>query len=344
MEEPTISIVVPVYKVPEKYLNKCIESITQQTYANIEVILVDDGSPDNCGKICEAFAVKDGRIKVVHKKNGGLSSARNTGYQQAKGKYLMFVDGDDWIEPEMCKIMVGYAEKNQVDIVMCAMIKEYEHTTERYEYNLDSERIYRNEECKWLQEQILHYNANISVAYCKLILKSVLDNNQITHDENLRQGAEGLEFNLRLFEYVKSAYFINMPFYHYVYNDNSISASHNEDNHYYVLRCFEKIKDFISHSSNKDNLEYWFYNRLLYVVVTTAISGYFSPSNKETYVQRKKKFKKFVENEILCEAFNRKCYADISFQRRVVLTLIRFRMYMIINMLGMLRRMQKGNK
>ena len=95
MKEPLISIIVPVYKV-EKYLNRCVESIVKQTYSNLEIILVDDGSPDQCPAMCDAWMKKDNRIKVVHKKNGGLSDARNAGMKISKGEFIGFVDSDDW--------------------------------------------------------------------------------------------------------------------------------------------------------------------------------------------------------------------------------------------------------
>ena len=97
MSSELISIIVPVYKV-EKYIDRCVESIINQTYKNIEIILVDDGSPDNCPKICDEWAKKDKRIRVIHKENRGVSSARNVGIDVAKGKYIGFVDSDDYIE------------------------------------------------------------------------------------------------------------------------------------------------------------------------------------------------------------------------------------------------------
>ena len=92
-----VSVIVPIYNV-EKYLEKCIESIVNQTYKNLEIILVDDGSPDNCPAICDEWAQKDSRIKVIHKKNGGLSSARNAGLEVSNGEYISFVDSDDWLD------------------------------------------------------------------------------------------------------------------------------------------------------------------------------------------------------------------------------------------------------
>lgn len=113
-----ISIIVPVYKV-EKYLDKCVESLVNQTYKNLEIILVDDGSPDECPKICDAWAKKDSRIKVSHKANGGLSEARNTGMDIATGDYIGFVDSDDYVSEEMYNILVKIIEENDADISAC---------------------------------------------------------------------------------------------------------------------------------------------------------------------------------------------------------------------------------
>ena len=112
-----VSIVVPIYNV-EKYLKQCIESIINQTLQDIEIILVDDGSPDNCPQICDEYAKKDSRIKVVHKKNGGLSSARNAGIEVATGDFIGFVDSDDYIELDMYEKMYNIAKENHVDFVV----------------------------------------------------------------------------------------------------------------------------------------------------------------------------------------------------------------------------------
>lgn len=111
-----ISVIVPVYKV-EPYLRKCVESIQAQTYRNLEIILVDDGSPDSCGAICDELAVQDPRIRVIHKENGGLSSARNAGLEIARGEYIGFVDSDDWLEPEAYEWLLDMALSENVKLV-----------------------------------------------------------------------------------------------------------------------------------------------------------------------------------------------------------------------------------
>ncbi len=120
MREPLISVVVPIYEV-EKYLDRCVESIVNQTYKNLEIILVDDGSPDNCPKMCDSWAEKDNRIKVVHKENGGLSDARNAGMPFATGEIISFIDSDDWIELDMFEKMLNRMQKDNSDIVSCGV-------------------------------------------------------------------------------------------------------------------------------------------------------------------------------------------------------------------------------
>ena len=123
MYNPVISIVVPVYRV-EPYLNKCVDSILNQTHGNLEVILVDDGSPDNCGAICDAYAAQDSRVKVIHKENGGLSSARNAGLDVITGEYVGFVDSDDWIEPEMYESLLNLIVQHDAQMALGGVADE----------------------------------------------------------------------------------------------------------------------------------------------------------------------------------------------------------------------------
>lgn len=119
---PLVSVIVPVYKV-EPYLHRCVDSILIQTYANLEIILVDDGSPDNCGQICDEYARKDKRIKVIHKKNGGQSEARNVGLDMAKGEYVTFVDSDDWIHNQYIEILYNDIIQANADVSMCTFVR-----------------------------------------------------------------------------------------------------------------------------------------------------------------------------------------------------------------------------
>lgn len=119
-----ISVIVPIYKV-EEFLDECIQSIVDQTYQNLQIILVDDGSPDRCGEMCEDWARKDKRIEVIHKKNGGLSDARNVGLAEATGEFIAFVDSDDWIEPQMYEVMMAALIAEEAELVACGIVDFY---------------------------------------------------------------------------------------------------------------------------------------------------------------------------------------------------------------------------
>ncbi len=124
MNSPKISVIVPVYKV-EPYLRKCLDSIVSQTYQNLEIILVDDGSPDNCGAICDEYAAGDERIRVIHKENGGVSTARNAGLAAATGDWIGWVDSDDWIELDMYEYLLKNAQEQEADIAVCSRHEVY---------------------------------------------------------------------------------------------------------------------------------------------------------------------------------------------------------------------------
>lgn len=338
-----VSVIVPVYNVPEKYLEKCVSSLVNQTLNDIEIILIDDGTPDTSGKLCDYFAKKDSRIKVIHQENKGLCGARNTGVRSSIGEWISFVDGDDWIEPNAYEKLYNIGTKNNVDVVMFGYEKDYpsKSVVMHYDKYFENEKVYNTkEDINYLQKMILNYNANCAMAPTKFIRKSVIEKYNIYHDEKLRQGAEGIEFNIRLFSKIKSALFLNETFYHYIYNDESITTVHNEKNHQMVIECFKKIKSEI----NNDDSEImgWFYNRMKYVILTTAISGYFSRSNKEAYKIQKRKFKKYMSDTLVQETLKSKNYQGLSTTRKVTLFFIKYRLFLLVKIISMVRTKQKS--
>lgn len=201
-----ISIIIPVYKV-EKYLARCIDSILQQTYSNLEIILVNDGSPDNCGNICDEYSKKDSRITVIHKENGGVSSARNMGLKVAKGKYIGFVDSDDYIELDMFEKLYKILKKNEAQLSVCNI----------YGKNEDKLEIYDN---KQFIEIIFDQNGPQGYLCNKLYDKSVIDKFNLILDENIHI-CEDLLFNVNYLEKIKKVVYIHEGFYHYVENSSS---------------------------------------------------------------------------------------------------------------------------
>lgn len=228
--EPLISIIIPVYKV-EKYLERCLISVVNQTYGNIEIILVDDGSPDNCGIICDEYAKKDKRIIVIHQKNKGLSVARNNALDKANGKYITFVDSDDFIHKEYVWHMYNLLIEYDCDIVQCAFVtgnaSDFSEKNQREHIKL----IKGNE---WANG----YNYK-TIACCKLYKKKVFDHirfpaGKINEDEAI---------------YYKLAYeskkicITDKKLYYYYMSDNSIMRN-NRINLDFIDVYEERIKFF----------------------------------------------------------------------------------------------------
>lgn len=336
-----VSIIIPVYNTPEDCLRKCIESALAQTLGEIEVILVDDGSINHAGVICDEYEKLDSRIQVIHKANGGLSAARNSGYYKAAGEFVTFVDADDWIEPETCEIAWRKACETDADVLIFGSSQEIGDVIHKFQYKYKDGQIFDGDECKAIQCDILDFEGNIATAWAKLIRKSFLQENQIVHNDDLKQGSEGIEFNIRLFERVKRVCFIDGTFYHYVYNPESISAKHDEKNHEYVLRCFVEIEKQIQDSRNKAGLYKNYYNRIAHVVVATAISGYFSPGNRESYRDKKLHFQEYLSHPLVQKTLT--CYdaRKLSAMRRGILMLIKWRAWLLLSLCGQLRYRQK---
>ncbi len=235
-----LSIIVPVYKV-EKYLKRCLDSILAQTYKNIEVILIDDGSPDNSGAICDEYALKDNRIRVFHIDNNGVSSARNFGLKKAKGEYIGFVDSDDYIAPEMYEVLVKNLEENNADISICGFSQEdvngkfYRYWKEDITINLSTD-----EQIECLLEN-RYYRCSI---WDRIFKKEVLNNVSFPKDIKIY---EDMLFDYEAIKNSEKAVYTSTPYYFYCENDsNSAARSPFSDTKMDIIKVcntiFEDIK------------------------------------------------------------------------------------------------------
>lgn len=217
MEKDKVSIIVPVYNV-EKYVEKCLNSLISQSYKNIEIILIDDGSKDNSGKICDEYKRKDSRIKVVHKENAGVSEARNSGIQKATGEYLCFVDADDFVMNDYIEYMHQLIVKDSSDIAICTkMFSNFneKQTSDEMIENLDGENSVI---------RILNYRMPIGV-YSRIFKKNLIDDNRIRFLKDIYMG-EGFNFNVACFQKAKKVIISNYKVYYYR-RDNVTSATSN---------------------------------------------------------------------------------------------------------------------
>ena len=233
---PKISIIVPVYKV-EPYLRKCIDSILNQTFKDFELILVDDGSPDNCGKICDEYAEKDERIIVIHNENMGVSSARNCGIDKARGKYIAFIDPDDEIESNMYEELIELSEKNGLDISLCKIktsdIKLGDiYTSEIFKKDILNKCEIKNE----LIPSILNGKSfSIYSSVNKLYRSNLFKKSKLRFDCKLTHG-EDARLNMRLLTMINSIGFINKPLYNYYRYDRESLTQIVRDDFYYNIK------------------------------------------------------------------------------------------------------------
>lgn len=234
-----VSIILPIYNV-ENYLERCVETVLGQTYKNIEVILVDDGATDNSGVICDDLAKRDTRIRVIHKQNGGLSSARNTGYQAATGEYLMYIDSDDAIKEDLVERCVKSIEDTLSDVV----IYGYEKVSEAgdvLEICKWGNKTYTRDEMKsYLFQAIIEMS--YGYAWNKLYRKSVLDKSGILADGKVID-REDLVYNMELLSYWNKITYIDYAGYEYLQRGNSLLHNSNlarlEGIEYFVNRMHD---------------------------------------------------------------------------------------------------------
>lgn len=213
-----ISIIVPVYNV-EQYLEKCITTIINQTYKNLEIILVDDGSKDSSGKICDDFSKKDNRIKVIHKTNGGLSDARNHGLRIAKGDYIGFVDSDDYIAEDMFETLYNLMENNNSDI---SIVSFYEMYNNKLIGVRDSKKLENFDKLEAIKELLIDTKIQ-SYAWNKLFKKELFENLEFPTGKNF----EDIATTLLLFEKANKVTLFEDPKYYYLRRDNSIVGVRN---------------------------------------------------------------------------------------------------------------------
>ena len=235
MEEKLLTVIVPVYNV-EKYIHRCVESILAQTYKNLQIILVDDGSPDNCGAICDEYTKKDSRIIAVHQENEGLSGARNSGMLFAKGEYIAFVDSDDWIHPQMYEKMMDALKRDNLDIVRVAVCE-----TDGKEYKKNilpspdlANRVLEGDTIFALYFKEFLCKVVWNAVYKREIVEGILSPERCQFEDNYVSG--------RYLYRAKRMMILDTPLYYYWMNPNGISNSSNKrllD----ICICTDKLKN-----------------------------------------------------------------------------------------------------
>lgn len=240
-----ISIIIPVYNV-SKYLDKCLQSVVTQTYSNIQIILVNDGSTDNSGEICDKWKKEDNRIEVIHKKNGGLSSARNIGIEKAQGKYLMFVDSDDIVSDNLCELLHNLLLENDADLAICNTYHIFDSDNFMFQRDNKIEMVYcfdKNEAiCNlWYQ------NIFLPSAWGKLYKKELFK--QIRFTEGII--FEDIDIMHEIFYLCNKIVYTDVKAYGYVHHENSITTKKYNQKDNVILDICKKIMKFAVNKNTK---------------------------------------------------------------------------------------------
>lgn len=342
-----ISVVVPFYKVPYEYIHQCLESILNQTFMDLEIILVDDGSPDDCGKICDEYGEKDKRIIVIHKENGGLSDARNAGITQATSEWITFIDGDDWVETDFFQHFMDRIEKQQelADIYFYSGFRDYPakeivgkaHFKDGQRFSSYKEREFLESKCCTIH---VEKNGNrkgitISSAWGKMYRLKYLKENSllfpiVPYDEDSIFYMYAIE-NASCIEYIAT------PVYHYRFSENSIVNRYRpnalEEQQIYLSSLFEFAEIYKKSEAFKNKL----YMRVMTSMLLMIKQYYFHEQNVASHFTKYKAFCSVIKDTPYKDLFKKVKFSKLGRNAKVKYILLRLRLF------GMLEYLRKKN-
>ena len=323
MANKKISIIVPVYNV-EKYLERCVQSLINQTYPNIEIILVDDKSPDSSGKLCDELSKTDERIKVIHKENNeGLGFARNTGIENATGDYILFVDSDDYIDLKTCETAKGKLEESNADIC-CFLWTDVFKDTVINNYFIEKETVFEDEEiynkflplCLAPDESGNEKEIGIS-ADMVLYKASLFDNKALRFVSEREYVNEDMIFRIELCKNIRKAIVIPDNFYYYFHNSGTLSTSYKKTRFEESKKIFKKVNEIIECFGCKElyrrNIRYFMINTILCIKQEVEI-------NKLNSI---KALKAICSDECLNEALNNYPVEKMPAKQKLLFELIK---------------------
>lgn len=337
---PLISVIVPIYKVKEEYLRQCIESLTKQTYTNIEIILVNDGTPDNGGAICDEYAKQDNRIKVIHQENQGVSAARNNGINKASGDWITFVDADDWIELNAFKKIKNIILEEEMDFLIFAMkINFTNQEIINPFWNKDFALLdkYDREE---LQIQILHPRSSkyvppiamVGVAVCKLYKKSFLEKYNIYFDTSLTY-SEDRVFAFYALEYASKVGYINEYLYNYRNHSESITQRYREVAQIENNKALNVLQACITKFGKKEIFHQAFYYRVILSIFILCDQYYCHKQNHKSITKKVKEIESLCRIEMYKIAIENTSiiqYSKVSTKPQTIgFTLLKNKMYIL---------------
>ena len=322
-----VSVIVPIYNA-ESTIRRCVDSLINQSLEDIEIILMDDGSTDRSGPICDEYAKMDQRVVVIHKKNGGEGTARNIGINAAKGEYIGFVDSDDYLDCIMFEEMYGIAKKENVDIVHCGCIYEDGETIEKLNTRFDKDRILSHSEMTIFIQSFKNDLEEFWFAGRNIYRTEYLKEYAFLFDETVKYGAD-TNFNLKAFFHAKSFYSMDKYFYHYVKNLNGIICAKYKESYLEHLSATYQRRIDICKDLNLDPAGYLF--EMSRTVIEKFLIQLLVNEWESHYSGFKKQLKAIRNSKMISESFSHyKSSGRLSRTMQFIVFLMKYRMYQLI--------------
>lgn len=333
---PKVSVIVPVYKV-EKYLNRCVQSIRKQTLSDIEIILVDDGSPDKCPAMCDEYAKQDSRIKVIHKENAGLGMARNSGIEVATGDYVTFCDSDDWLDKTAYENIYNHCRENDLD--MCSF-QPRRIRTDGTIIDLPCVKAKKFEGKKELQEFVLGligkdytnpHSETYGMSSCMaLFRRKIYNESNVRYPSERVVASEDLIFLLNFAPYLHKIEIVPDVYYNYLINPNSISRSYDEAKFTRLIRMLDEIQAYCKkHFPKRVYINHYYTQQLRVFKVALKFTSY----SKGPFLKKLKILSNITKHPYLNEFYKSKVKSSYPLQDRVYITAMKYHIGLFFTLL-----------
>lgn len=337
---PLISIIVPVYKVKDEYLRQCIDSLINQTFQDIEIILIDDGTPDNGGIICDEYAKKDKRVKVIHQSNQGVSSARNRGIDAATGEWITFVDADDWIELNACQVLKDLIIQEDMDFLIFALKVNFPDREEKNPFWNKSHVYLDKDERDELQIQLLHKVVSkysppfnmVGVAVCKLYKATFLKKFNLKYNINLALSEDGV-FVFRALENAEKVIYVNEFLYNYRKHTESATHRYRENAELDYSKGLKELQKYLIKFKKGKKFYIAFYHRALLNIFAICNQFYCNENNVMSSLEKIKGIRRMCNLEPYLSAIKKinimQYSKNNSYFRTIGFCLLKLRAYII---------------
>lgn len=334
MTNNLISVIVPVYNVQE-YLRECIDSIIKQTYSDLEILLIDDGSRDQSGIICDEYARNDNRIKVIHIENSGVSSARNTGLQIANGDWIAFVDSDDWLETNYFEELLNTAITNNAEVVLCG----YNRVTSGNIESINNSGTLTVLNSREFLIKVLNPQIGIGFCHMKLYKKEAIKD--VLFDTNLIVGEDAL-FNEQIACNVKKVGMLEKSLYNYRINVNSVVRKYEPEYANKYLKSMEVNKGYLlnNYVGDKEVMQNY-YNFVAFHVLLVAVNYCYNKNNPEK--NRTATLKRICGYKEFKDGIEKSNYNNLSITRKITLFTIKYKLYFLTRCICWIRNKQNKN-